>query len=227
MPVTAKLYIGTTIALGLALLSGSLIFFRQFPEPARYLACLALACIAATMKVKLPGFHGTISVNFVFILMGIAQFSLAEVLTLACAGAVVQCLWRPKTKPLLVQVLFSAATMMISAALAYGTAHLAGEQIHMWAALAPAATVFFIVNTGLVSLVLALISGTSAIANWKQCHLWTFPYYLVGAAIAAAVSTSSRALGWRLSLLTLPLMYLVYCFYTTYVSAHQGESRVS
>jgi hypothetical protein len=97
----------------------------------------------------------------------------------------------------------------------------------MWAALAPAATVFFIMNTGMVSLILALISKTSLVAKWRQCHLWTFPYYLVGAAIAAAVSTSSQSIGWRVSLLVLPVMFLVYCYFTTYVSAQKGEQRVT
>jgi hypothetical protein len=77
MPTKAKLYIGTSVALGYALLAGTLVFFSQFPDVARYLACLSLACIASTMKVRLPGLHGTISVNFVFILMALTQFSLA------------------------------------------------------------------------------------------------------------------------------------------------------
>ena len=79
MPAKARLYIGTTISLGLALLAASLVWFRECPDVARYLACASLACIASTLKVRLPGLHGTISVNFVFILIGIARLSLAEI----------------------------------------------------------------------------------------------------------------------------------------------------
>jgi hypothetical protein len=226
MPATAKSYIRITVALGFALLLGSLIWFRQFPDVPRYLACLSLACIASTMKVRLPGFHGTISVNFVFILMGIAQLSLAETLTMAAAATLVQSLWRPKTQPKTIQVMFNASTVVISTALAYSAAHLVPGEVQMWAALAPAATVFFITNTGMISLVLALMSKTSVLVKWRQCHLWTFPYYLVGAAIAAAVSTSSQAMGWRVSLLVLPMMFLVYCYFTAYVSAQQGDRRI-
>jgi hypothetical protein len=46
-------------------------------------------------------------------------------------------------------------------------------------ALAPAATIFFVLNTGMVSLVLALLSDATLVAIWKQCHLWAFPYYLL------------------------------------------------
>ncbi len=81
MPKTAKYYIGINVAFGFALLAATLIWFSQSPDVARYLACLSLACIASTMKVRLPGLHGTISVNFVFILMAVTQFSLGETLS--------------------------------------------------------------------------------------------------------------------------------------------------
>lgn len=227
MPTNAKLYIGTSVALGYALLAGTLIFFSQFPDVARYLACLSLACIASTMKVRLPGLHGTISVNFVFILMALTQFSLAETLIVALAATLVQCLWRPKTRPKLVQVLFNTSTVLISTALAYAGAHAVPGQDHPFIALAPAATVFFVMNTGMISLVLALLSKSSLLAVWKQCHLWAFPYYLVGAAIAAAVGQSSQTVGWRLSLLALPVMYLIYCYYKLFVSSQETEVRTS
>jgi hypothetical protein len=48
---------------------------------------------------------------------------------------------------------------------------------------------------------------------WQQCYLWSFPYYLAGAAVAGRVMVSSRNVGWASSLLILPIMYLVYVFY--------------
>jgi hypothetical protein len=226
MPVKAKLYIAASIALGIALLAGTLIWFREFPDVARYLACLSLACLASTMKVRLPGLHGTISVNFVFILLAVTQLSLVEALIVAGAATLVQCLWRPKTRPKLVQVLFNASTVVISAALAFAGARLIPGQVNLLIALAPAATIFFVLNTGMVSLVLALISESTLPAIWKQCHLWAFPYYLVGAGIVALIGQASQSVGWRLSLLALPLMYLVYWCYKLYVSSHQ-ERRIN
>jgi hypothetical protein len=225
MPINAKLYIGTSVALGYALLAGTLIWFSQFPDGARYLACLSLACIASTMKVRLPGLHGTISVNFVFILMALTQFTLAETLTIAFAATVVQCLWRPKTRPKIVQVLFNSSTVLISTALAYAAERAVPGQDHPFIALAPAATVFFVLNTGMVSLILALLAKSTLTAVWKQCHLWSFPYYLVGAAIAAAIEQSSLTVGWRFSLLALPVMFLIYSYYKLFVSSQGAEVR--
>jgi hypothetical protein len=220
MPAKARLYIGTSVTLGYGLLAGTLILASQFPDVARYLACLSLACIASTMKVRLPGLHGTISVNFVFILMALTQFSLVETLTIAFAATLVQCLWRTKTRPKPVQVMFNTSTVLISAALAYFAARLVPGQVHPLLALAPAATIFFVMNTGMISLVLALLSNSTLLAVWKQCHLWSFPYYLVGAGLAAVIAQSSQTVGWRVSLLALPIMFLTYSYFKVYVSSN-------
>jgi hypothetical protein len=226
MATKAKLYIGITVALGFALLGGSVAWLREFPDMARFLACLSLACVASTMKVRLPGLRSTISVNFVFILIGIAELSRSEIIVLSFAAALVQCLWRPKTRPKFIQVLFSACALVISTAVAYTVAHAISGQPATLIALIPAATVFFAMNTGMVSLVLALISASPLSTVWKRCHLWTFPYYLVGASIASVASTSAPAAGWRLSLLPMPLMYLVYCYFLWYVSSWSSRSQV-
>jgi len=222
MPATARLYIGVVLALGLGVLTGSLIAYGEFPDPARFLACLSLACIASTMKVKLPGLHGTISVNFVFILLAVAQLSLPETLLLSIAATVVQCRWRPKTRPKGFQVLFNVSAVAISAALAYATAHSMPGGPQLIISLIPAATVFFVADTGMISVVLAVTSSESVAAIWRKCHLSAFPFYLVGAAIAAAANASIATSGWRVSLLALPMMYLVYSYYRIYLSS-QGR----
>jgi hypothetical protein len=227
MPAKARLYIGINVAIGFALLAGTLIGFSQFPDVARYLACLSLACIGSTMKVRLPGLHGTISVNFVFILMALTQLSLGETLTVAFAATLVQCLWRPKTRPKVVQVLFNSSTVLISTALAYFAARAVPGQNHPFIALAPAATVFFVMNTGMISLILALLSKTTLLAVWKQCHLWAFPYYLVGAAIVALIDQATATVGWRVSLLALPVMYLAYSCYKLWASSHETQMSAS
>src|SRR5262249_29182926 len=85
------------------------------------------------------------------------------------------------------------------------------------AVLALSACVFFASNTLLISSVLCLLEGKPLRKIWQQYYLWSFPYYLVGSAIAGLVTVSSRAVGWRGSLLVLPLMYLVYTFYRLYL----------
>src|ERR1700726_3950774 len=90
MPAKAKIYITLIVALGVPLLAGCMLFQAQFPERTRYLSYELLAMLASTLKVRLPHITGTISVNFLFILIGTADFTLAENLTMGCAAALFQ-----------------------------------------------------------------------------------------------------------------------------------------
>ena len=220
MPNNAKIYIGLIVALGFAVLAGCLLFQAEFPDLPRYFSYLLLAVVASTMKVRLPGITGTMSVNFLFILIGIADFTLAETLTMGCLAILIQCIWRTRKRPKLVQVVFNVAALAISIAVAYEVSHFAlalARAESLSALLVLAACVFFVSNTLLISGVLCLIDGKPLKNIWQQCYLWSFPYYLVGSAIAGLVTVSSRTIGWEASLLVLPLMYLVYTFYRLYL----------
>jgi hypothetical protein len=166
------------------------------------------------------------SLNFVFVLVAVAQLGLRETVLLACAATVVQCLWRTKTRPKAVQVLFNMATMVISSAASWETAHAVPFAPYTPIALAPAAMVYFALNSGMVSLVLALLSGKPLAPVWKQAHVWTFPYYLVGAVIASAVCVWGQIAGWKPPLLLLLPMYFVYIHYSALVAARTRVEKV-
>src|SRR6266478_7037205 len=78
----------------------------------------ALAMVASTMKIRLPGFKTTISTNFVFILIGIALFSFSETVLIGLGGALVQSLWKTQKQPKPVQVLFNGACLTVCTAAA-------------------------------------------------------------------------------------------------------------
>jgi hypothetical protein len=176
--------------------------------------------MASTLKVRLPGLTSTISLSFLFVLIGMADFSLAETLVAGCAAALVQSLWKA-TAPKAVHVIFNVATWAISIDVSYWLSHrlVAATQIHSLAVLLPfAAFLFFLTHTGFVALVVSLTSQSPLKAVWRDCYFWTFPYYLVGAAIAGVFALASRTVGWQVSLLVLPMMYLVYGCYRVHIS---------
>ena len=113
MPRIAKAYIALIIASGTTILlfaagSWSSASLRQF---AIY---LGLAAISSTLKVRIPGVEGTMSPNFVFLLLAMAFCRFSEVAVISLAAALVQSLWAAK-QPRLVQVAFSSATLVLSA----------------------------------------------------------------------------------------------------------------
>src|ERR1035441_9243898 len=104
----AKIYIG-------AIMTGGLVCFAHAMagwncrQPLEYLCLLAVALPASTLKLSLPGVEGTISVAYVFVLLGILDFSRPETVLLACLAALVQSLWRAKHPPKMLPAAFDLA----------------------------------------------------------------------------------------------------------------------
>jgi len=215
MPSLAKAYIAMIAAAAATVLT--VVSYRWNPENlGRFFLFFALAMLASAMKVRLPGFKTTISTNFVFILAGIALFSFGETVLIGLGGALVQSLWKTQTRPKLVQVLFNVACLTVCTAAAFWASHgtLAMLGLNSLAAMMVlGACVYMVLNTGLVSLVISLAEGRSLKDLWSSCYEWTFPYFLVGAAVAGLASAASRGSNLGVALLVVSSMYFVYVYY--------------
>jgi hypothetical protein len=221
VPANTKVYISLVSAAGIAAMAYA---FLDPPWPHdlfRLFTYLLLSLLAATLKLRLPGLTGTMSIGFVFVLLGISELTLPETMLIACAGVVVQCLWRAKTRPAPVQVLFSVSAAATSLALAYGFSQLVRTQLRAESVsivLAVATCIYFIANSLLVSGVLSLVKREPLRVVWQQCYLFAFPYYLLGGAVAGLMAASGRELGWMPPLLILPVMGMAYLFYRLYLA---------
>jgi PAS domain S-box-containing protein len=89
--------------------------------------------------------------------------------------------------------------------------------------LAAGASVFFIANTFPIAAVIALTERKSLRQVWSGCYVWSFPYYLVGAAIVGAFSFANRTLQWEAWLLILPVVYVIYRSYNLYLDRLETE----
>lgn len=222
MPTKARLFIALAIIPGLTMLSLGVSHWES-ADPVRFTIYLMLALVASTLKVRLPGLTGTMSMNFLFILIGVSQLSFSETLALGAVATVTQCVWKSKTRPSIPQVLFNVAalTMAITSAhFIYHLPHIQQVNGRMPVLLALAACFFFMTNTVLVATVLSLVEAKPFIGIWQQCYIWSFPYYLVGACIAGMVNVSGQYVGWKTALLIVPIMYLVYLHYRLFVERH-------
>ena len=109
-------YARSVIALGGVTLALSLWNWSS-ARPIFFAIYFGLSIAASMLKFRLPKIEGTYSVNFLFTLIGIAEFSLPETLAATCAGAVIQCIWKAKQRPSIIQILFSIANLAISTSL--------------------------------------------------------------------------------------------------------------
>src|SRR6202453_398662 len=95
LTVPAKLFIGLVVTVG----TGVLLFgaiHQSSKNIAEFICYLGIAVLASRMKVNLPGITGTMSVNFLFVLLGVLELSFSEAMALGCAAVVVQCFDRDR-----------------------------------------------------------------------------------------------------------------------------------
>ena len=219
MTTKAKLYIAIMTALAAVLLAVAASQWNP-KNFGHFVVFFALAMVASAMKIRLPGFTTTISTNFVFILMGIALLSFGETVLIGLGGALVQSFWKTQQRPKPVQALFNAACLTVCTAAAFSGSHsvLAMLGLNSLAAMMVlGACVYVVLNTGLVSLVISLAEERPLREIWSSCYEWTFPYFLVGAAVAGLASAAGQGTNLGATLLVVPTMYFVYVHYRMHI----------
>jgi diguanylate cyclase (GGDEF)-like protein/putative nucleotidyltransferase with HDIG domain len=227
LSIQTKAFVGIAACCGLVSLGFALSHW-QSPDPARFICYLVVAILASGLKVQLPGIDGTMSVNFLFILLGVMELSLPETLVIGCTATLVQSVWQARKRLDPIKILFNVAGMMANAsAFTYVTYHwlLGRYGSNKPILLMVAALVFFFANTLPISVVIALTEGKSSRKVWSECYFWSFPYYLVGAAAVGLVGIINRTAGWQTSLLVLPLIYWVYRSYRLYLGRLEAEKE--
>ena len=223
----AKAYILFVVLVGFGIVANE-IFLWESQDVLRYLCYLVLAILSSRLKVNLPGITGTLSLFFIFVLFGIVQLSLPETVVIGCAAALVQSVWHNRQRPKLYQVAFNVGSMAIAIATtnyAYRSEFLRSHHLDIALMLAISSTVFFTMNTFPVAAVIAITEGKSMRRVWWDCYFWSFPYYLVGAAIAGAIAAVDHYVGWQTALLIVPVVYLIYRSYGLYLGRVEDEKK--
>ena len=226
-----ELSLSAKVFISLVVMAGTCVLLYSAIRPtsrniAQFICYLLIAILAARLKVRLPGITGTMSVNFLFILLGILELGFAETMALGTAAILVQCFYRDRPSP--VQVTFNLSASAFAAAIAYQVYHLAIHGSEMKShplLLGMAAITYFAANTGSIAAVIALTEHKPINKIWVECYFWSFPYYLVGAAFAGMIGWFNRQFGWETSLLIVPIIYLIYRSYRLYLGKLEDEKR--
>ena len=123
LSIQTKAFVGTTALAGAVVLGFALSHWHS-QDPMRFVCYLVVAVLASGLKVQLPGIDGTMSVNFLFILLGVLELSLPETLVIGCTASLAQSVWQLRGRLDPVKVLFNVCGMMANAsALTYLTSH--------------------------------------------------------------------------------------------------------
>ncbi len=220
-----KVFIGLVIAAGMVCLLQAAIH-QSSRNIAEFICYLGISILASRLRVALPGITGTLSVNFLFILVGIAELSYSEAITLGAVSMLAQCFY--PNRPGAIQLTFNVCAGSLSTALAYLIYHNSVANMLIGShplVLCLAASTYFIVNAGCIAVVISFSEGKPLRRILVDCYFWSFPYYLVGAGVAGAISWFNHAFNWEVSLLFVPAIYLFYRSYRLYLGKLEDEKR--
>jgi putative nucleotidyltransferase with HDIG domain len=200
----------------------------QSGDPVKFACYLIAGLLASSLKVGLPGIEATLSVNFLFTLIGILELSLPETLAIGIASTLAQLFWKPARRLKLVQVVFNLSQVMVSSTVAYAAYQLVVMHVlHTTGPLAllAAAITHFGCNALAMSTIIGLTEEKAIAKVFGESYLWVFPYYMVGAAVAGLVHFLNGHIGWQSSLLILPPIYLMYRSYRLYLGKLETEKK--
>jgi len=136
-------------------------------------------------------------------------------MSLICA--LVQSVWSTAKRPRFVQVAFSAAALVVSSSLAYKLAHPLTGGSGVAASVAcviVAGSIYFPVNSTLVSVIIALVGGESLGQVCERCYQWVFPYFMGGIAFAGLISGAYvPSAAWKGTAVLIPAIVLAHVYF--------------
>src|ERR1035441_10597758 len=116
MSAAPRFFIAVVVVCGTIVLAYSVLHGRS-ENPLKFFCYLVIALAASRLKVNLPGITGTMSVNFLFLLLGVLELSLPEAMVLGCAAVVVQCVGRNRPNP--IQIAFNVCSTALAIAVTF------------------------------------------------------------------------------------------------------------
>jgi diguanylate cyclase (GGDEF)-like protein/putative nucleotidyltransferase with HDIG domain len=233
LPRAAHYYVAAVIAIGVVLFAVCLPAVK-FEQPLLFLALLVLSSMSASLKVYLPltTSGSTMSVSYAVDFASLLLLGPHSTMLVAAGSAFSQCHLNSKERNPLYRTLFSVASLVITVQGTGLAFHLLGGGAHTSISLAAlarplvgAATVYFLLNTGLVATAIALSTRTPIVSTWHNNFLWSAPSYFVGAGSAALAAWFVTHAGYWVAPLTFAPLYLTYRTYKVYMGRIEDEQR--
>jgi len=232
LPADARAYVAATITAGALVMTYALLTVHA--NLIVFAILLACACLTSAWKVNLPlpmSNGCTLSMSYAADLMALILIGPAPATIIAVAGAWTQCTINVKQPYPWYRTAFSmsAEALTMAATSAVYTA-LAGDGALPPLADVPrgvvgAITTYFMVNSAIVAVPIALCTRRTVWRVWHDDFLWSVPSFIVaGTAGAAAAVVIQRGGAWFAILAVAPV-YLTYRTYQVFLRRIEDERR--
>jgi diguanylate cyclase (GGDEF)-like protein/putative nucleotidyltransferase with HDIG domain len=197
---------------GMAAFGTDLIAFPDRADLPRFF-CYLLVSIIASLRLRLPGTSAAISANVICVLTAIMNMSPGETMCLAVAGPLVHAACEAAGTKMLLQTVVDISSFAVATHAAYALYHWPpAQQLTDGTPLlfcATAACLFLITNT-LMAVAVSLADHRRLAQVWRDCCLWSFPLYLLGAAIAGLLDMTKAKAYWHIPVVLVPISYSLY-----------------
>jgi diguanylate cyclase (GGDEF)-like protein/putative nucleotidyltransferase with HDIG domain len=205
----------------------------HLPDPYLFLALLGASAFISASKVHLPLASGsaTLSMSYFTDFMSLVLLGPDLGMVVAGVGGGTQCLMSTRQKVPLRQTAFSVGALILSvqasglAATYFGGFHLGQDLYTLSKPAVVAAATFFLCNSGLIAMAVALSRRESVLKLWQQNFLWTAPACFIGAGVAVLAIRVVMTMQIGVVLLAAAPLYLTYRSYRIYLGRVEDQER--
>src|SRR5260221_13369527 len=120
VPIRARTFVLLVCAMGIFCVASGMVPWRS-SHGLLFPSYLVLTALASALKTVMPGLEGTVSVNFVFFLVGVCNMTLSETLGLALIATLVQWFWRTQKRLHFAHFAFNLSQVAVEITVAYWT----------------------------------------------------------------------------------------------------------
>ena len=212
----ARVYITAICLAGGAGLASALLSWTS-ANPWWFVAYCLAALMAAGVSLPLPGSAGRLSASYIFVLASIVDTQWEEAVIVAVVANLAQLYWTERFRSGKIQIAFNVASTVVAVISAHHVYHFYTGIPNTAYRLAAAASVYFIMSSVAVAMVVGLTQHRSVPAVWRKGYLWSLPYYVGGAILAAVIARLGRLWGWEFVLTTIPVLLVVFRVYRGYI----------
>jgi diguanylate cyclase (GGDEF)-like protein/PAS domain S-box-containing protein len=234
LPVRAQVFLVATVAIGFGLMA-ALARLPHVTGPAMWgFVALTLAAVATSaVKLHLPTTRSraTMSASFVIDFASLLLLGPQPTILVATAGALSQMILGSRRRNPLHRTLFNVASFAVTIVVTGWVYLELGGSIGSLdlpqdiTPLAVATTTYFLINSGMVALIVSLSTAKNVFLVWRHNFLWSGPNYFIGAGVAATLTeTITHELWGFLPVVAIPI-YLTYRAYRVYAGRLEEEHR--
>jgi signal transduction histidine kinase len=207
------------------------------PIPHDWLVLAALTVLSSSFTLKVPTLPARISISEAFVFFCVLLYGPAPAtVTIALDGLLVSGRRRHSWYRLLFNTAEPVMSIWVAAQvyLLLEPTPAAGSPPEVTVLLVPLAAltaVYFLLNSGFMSIAIALETGRSPISLWRHEFLWLWPNYFAGGSIAAVLLALTRQVSFSAILFILPLLIVCYLMFKSSMdrieeaSRHRAEER--